>query len=58
MIELRSQVNFRISQDCNISLAITHILTNPAEADDAGYDDSRIVTAYMKGYERAGDEAE
>lgn len=55
MIELKSQINFRISSGCNISLAVTHIASTVEEAESAGEQDAFLVTAYLKGYGNAGE---
>jgi hypothetical protein len=53
--ELKAQYNVRISNDANISLSFSHIITNEQDAREVGEDDNKMMVAYMEGFGNGND---
>jgi hypothetical protein len=51
-MELRFTLNARVDANSNISIAVSHIVTTEAEADEAGCEARKMVDAYIAGYDR------
>ncbi len=50
--ELRIQINYRLSADSNVSIAISHVVDHDDDVGDIGAEDCRVVSEYMAGYGR------